>query len=458
MKYKEMCEQIIEAVGGRENITDAFHCITRLRLTLKDQTLMDKDKLEKIPGVLKVNIFQTQIQIVIGSEVGEVYDQFCDLTGIAKKEMIDDTPTQNNKKDKKLITRLTEAISQIMMPLIPALIGFSLIKGIGILLDGLGIVVKGTPTFMYLYFLGDAVIYFFPVMVAYSASRYLKTNTILSIIMAAALVSPTIMSLLATEGGATIFNFIPLKNVTYSSTVVPALLMVIFQMYVERILDRVVPKILKSTFVPLLTVFIVMTFTFVIIGPVGVLIGDGLASIYTTLYSIFPPLAGALVGGLWSLMVSWGMHSAFMPIVLNNVAKLGFDTLMPFASCGNFGQLGALYGTFFKAKNKKVKENAASIILTNAVTGFDLSEPVIYGNNLVLKIPFIAGLIGGACGGVVASLFHATSLSNGSFSLFKIPLYADNLLGILAAVAVAFAVGFIITYIKGFDETEGENE
>lgn len=452
MKYQEMIRQILEAVGGKDNVVNAFHCVSRLRLTLKDVTKLDKDSLNGVKGVIKVNQFSDQVQIIIGSHVGEVYQEFIQITGMEENTMVEESEREPVRMS--IWGRLTEAVSKIMMPLTTAMVGFGLLKGFCMLFEYLHILDKGGTTYTFFYNLGDSVIYFIPIIVAYSAGKYLKTNIMLSIMMAAALFNPKLTALLATEGGAKLFGILPLGNVSYASTVVPVILMVVFQYWVEKGLKRIMPKLLERAFVPLLTVIVTMTGMYTVIGPVGAALGNGLTWVYTTLYNLCPPLAGALIGGLWSLLVSWGMHTALVPIVMNNLAVMNYDTLMAFASCGNFGQIGGLYGTFFKTKNKETKENALSIIIANLTSGFGLTEPIIYGNNLGLKTPFYCGLIGGACGGLVCSLLGVKVLSVGAFTLYKFALYAGSIVGILVSILVAFAVGFVLTYMKGVDRKE----
>ncbi len=451
MKYEKLCNQIIENVGGKENITDVFHCVSRLRLTLLDESKLSIEKLEKVEGVVKVNKFKDQIQVIIGSHVGEVYDEFITLVNPSKEESDEET----NEKKQSVFGKITGAVSGIMMPLTVAMIGFGLLKGFCMLFQFIGILDKASPTYTFFYNVGDTVITFIPVIVAYSASKYFKTNTILSIMLACVLFNSKVSALVAVEGGAKLFGFLTLGNVSYSSTVVPPLLMVWFQKYVEIGLNKVIPSIVRKTFAPLLTVIITIVAMYTIIGPVGAFIGEGITAIYTTVYNVCPPVAGAIIGGLWSLLVSWGMHTTLVPIVMNNLAVLGYDTLMAFASCGNFGQLGGLFATFFNTKNKETKENSASLIISSLSSGLGLTEPVIYGNNLVLKVPFYAGLIGGAVGGLVCSLLDVRAINIGAFTVYKFALYAGSLTGIIVSVLTSFAVSFILTCIKGVDKKEG---
>lgn len=448
--YAALASSVIELVGGKSNISFATHCVTRLRLNLKDRALANIEEIKKIDGVLEARWSGDQFQVIIGREVSEVYDAFLSLTGLERQAEVEADPEDKAKIG--FLSMLTGAVSNIMMPLCTALVGFGILKGFTMLFEFVGILSKSSMTYTFLYNVGDSVIYFIPVIVAYSAAKYAKTNIMISIMLACTLFNPKLVALLAIEGGAEIFGVIPLANVSYASTVVPILMMIFVQYLVEKGLKKVIPDFLSRVFVPVFTVLIVMVVTFSVVGPIGTLLGQGLATLYSTIYNIAPPLAGAVVGGLWSLLVSWGMHTALVPIVINNIAVFGYDTLMAFSSCGNFGQIGGLYATWVKAKNKDIKQNALSIIIANLTSGFGLTEPIIYGNNLGLKTPFICGLLGGAVGGVVCSLMGVKALNIGAFTVYKMALYAGSLTGILVSCLLSFAVGFILTYIKGFDE------
>lgn len=448
--YSGLAEAILERVGGKENIIQVTHCVTRLRFNVKDRGLIRQNEIKSIAGVLETRWTGDQFQVIIGSQVGDVYDALIAQTGLKAQETVAEDSAEKGKVS--FFSRLTEAVCSIMMPLCTALVGFGILKGFAMLFEFLGILSKSSMTYTFLYNVGDSVIYFMPVIVAFSAAKYLKTEVMISIILSCVLFNPKIIALLATEGGAKIFGFIPLANVAYNSTVVPILMMIFVQYWVERLLKKIIPQILQRVFVPVFTVLFVSIFTYSVVGPIGAWLGNGLAWVYTTLYNFAPPVAGALVGGLWSLLVAWGMHTALVPIVINNLAVLGYDTLMGFASCGNFGQLGGLVATWVKAKNPDIKGNALSLMIANLASGLGLTEPIIYGNNLGLKTPFICGLAGGAVGGAVCALLGVKVVSIGAFTLYKAALYAGSLSGIIVSCLLSFAISFAVTCIKGIHE------
>lgn len=452
MEYENMCNLIIEAVGGKENIVSARHCTTRLRLILKNQELKNDQALSSIDGVLKVNQFQNETQIVIGPYVNEVYDTFVKISGLEKEKPVEeDLDSADLRKKVNPFVKAINAVSEIMMTVVRAIIAFCILRGLTIMFGHLGVLDMTGDTYNFLINIGNTVLYFLPILVAYSAARYFRTNIPIAITLACCLFNPTISSFI-TEGNFTIFGFINIESYSYTGTIIPAILMVWFQYYVEKIVNRISPKSLRSTLVPLVSAFVVAIATFTVIGPVGVFFTNTITDFFNWLYSFNPFLFGILMGGTQSLLVVVGIHTSLGAIAINNIGNMGYDFLLPACSCANFGQIGALYATIIKSKNINIKTNAINAAIANAATGFQITEPIIYGSNLVLKTPFLAGLIGGAVGGGVGAILGAKATGMGAFTLFMWPNYIEALPQMIIAIIVSIVIGFVVNLLIKNDE------
>lgn len=458
MKYEALCKQVLEAVGGRDNIKQSYHCNTRLRLTLKNNDLVDKEKLENITGIIKVNYMGYQTQLIIGSHVGEVYAEFCEIAGLEKQDAIDETldDVKAPAGKKKFMDVISDVFGEIFLPLMPAIIGCGIIRGfLNLAVQFMGLD-TATSTYIILFNGTQVVYYFMPILLAFTCSKRFKTTQMLSVVLAATLLSPNIVALLSGGDPVSLFG-LPVTKTTYGSTCIPIILIVLFQSVVEKQLRRL-PKALHSVVVPVLTLLICWTVAFVVIGPAGYLIGVGLAKIYDKLIGISPVVAGILIGGIHQGLVFLGIHTAFIPVMVNELTIKGYVTFCPFTAVAVYGQFGGLFATVVKAKTKKVKDNAAAISSMAIMTGFGPTEPAIYGNNVPLKTPFLCGMLGGAAGGAIMGLFNVKAYALANLGLFSFGAYLGDTFGyaVLACV-VAFAVGFVLTYLIGFKE-EASNE
>ena len=436
MDYKQMSEQILRAVGGEKNINSATHCATRLRLFLKDELLANDEEVKKIKGVMGVVHSQGQYQIIIGQEVGNVAKYFMnqnDETGEEKKKF-----------------NILELIAGCFTAILPVLTAAGMLQALLVLATSFGVSDK-SDTYIVLYNIANSAFYFLPVILGFSCAKKFHVNPYMGAFLGAILIHPDLM------GKGLTFIGIPIKAVTYSSSVVPIFLGVAFMSIVEPLADKVCPKIIKFFLKPLLTIIIVAPVTLIVLGPIGMVIGEYLSKLILFINNNFGMLTPIIIGGLCPVIIMTGMHYAIMPISIQQFSTMGYDSIMaPGMLCCNIAQGGAGLAVAFKSKNKDLKALATSTGIT-ALLG--ITEPVMYGVNLKLKRPFLAVMIGGACGGIVSGIFAVKSFAFASPGLAGIAIFIGgngfkNIIGALLSIVVAFVVAFVMTLILGFEDEE----
>ncbi len=439
MDYKQMSEEILKAVGGEKNINSATHCATRLRLYLKDESLANDGEVKKIKGVMGIAHSQGQYQIIIGQEVGNVAKYFMN-----QKE-------ETGEEKKKF--NILELIAGCFTAILPVLTAAGMLQALLVLATSFGVSDKN-DTYIVLYNIANAAFYFLPVILGFSCAKKFHVNSYMGAFLGAILIHPDLM------GKGLSFIGIPIKAVTYSSSVVPIFLGVAFMSIVEPLADKVCPKIVKFFLKPLLTIIIVAPVTLIVLGPIGMVIGEYLSKLILFINNNFGMLTPIIIGGLCPVIIMTGMHYAIMPISIQQFSTMGYDSIMaPGMLCCNIAQGGAGLAVALKTKNKDFKALATSTGIT-ALLG--ITEPVMYGVNLKLKRPFLAVMIGGACGGIVSGIFAVKSFAFASPGLAGIAIFIGgngfkNIIGALLSIVVAFIVSFVMTLILGFeDETDGE--
>lgn len=455
MNHREVAQNVLTAVGGKDNVLELVHCMTRLRFTLKDDTIPNIDEVKKIKGVVGVVNNGGQFQVVIGGEVTGVYKEVMDLAKLNANSPSKD----KGKNEKKGISVVFDTISGIFAPALTPLIAVGLIKSILALLLISGALEKTSQTYSILSAVGDSLFYFFPIILGFSAATKFKANPYLGATLGAVLVHPTMVGLM-TSGEAIKFFGMPVRSVSYASSVVPIILSVWAMSYIEKFADKVSPTVVKTFTKPLITLAGTVPIMLVILGPLGGIIGDGLATIMKTLDSTAPFLIPTVIGALSPLLVMTGMHYSLLPITMNNRATLGFDTLLgPGMAVSNVAQGAAGFAVALKTKNKELRQTAIS----SAITGvLGVTEPVLYGVNLKLKKPLFAVMAGGGLGGLYAGIMGCKSYASGTPGLLSLPgflneEYPMNFVHMVIGVAIAAAVAFVLTLILGFeDEVEEE--
>ena len=447
MDKHELAKQIVANLGGPDNITQSWHCITRLRFNVKDQKKVDLEAIKKLDGVIGAQFQSGQYQVIIGSAVEEVFAEVSLLVG----DMNETADEQHGGTAKKsILDSLFDTVSGIFNPILPAIVGGGLLKGIMALLVSLNLLSETSSNYEVLNFIADAAFYFLPFLIAFSAAKKFKTDASLAVTLAGVLMYPTIIQY-ATGGEVGSLKFlglsIPMNN--YSSSVLPIILGVWLLSYTNKYIKRIIPKSLSIVFVPLLTLIITAPLVLLFIAPLGNYIGVYLQQIFTTLFDVAGPIAGLLMGGLMPLIVITGMHYAFFPSTFASFEKLGYDTvLLPMNLVANFAQAGAVLGVLLKTKDEKMKQLSFSTLLPAI---FGITEPAIYGVTMKLKRPFYASMIGGATGGAIFGLLSVKVFSFSQPGITALPSYIEkgtnNFIYALIGIAASFSVACIFTLI-----------
>ncbi|ENK1718117.1 PTS glucose transporter subunit IIA [Klebsiella pneumoniae] len=448
MDYQYTAHRIIALLGGDANINSVFHCITRLRFSLKDNDKPDREALMQLDGVMGVNLSGDQFQVIIGNKVTQVLRAIQDeIPRLVAEDKMDE---KVEEKRRNPVSLAFEVISGIFSPIIPAIAGAGILKGVLSLFVTFGWVTATNQTYQIMTAISDGVFYFMPMVLAFSAGLKFGANPYLSVALAAILFHPTLTTLLK-SGDPVAFAGLTVSPVSYANSVIPILFSIWLLSYVERFFNRVIPASIRMMFSPLLSLMIVAPVMLIVIGPAGIFIGNSLSGGIIWLVENMGPLAGIVVGGTLSLMIITGMHYVLVPIMINNITRLGFDPIKPLMFVANFGQAGAAFGVFLRSRNKKTRTLALSTSFS-ALMG--VSEPAMYGINIRFKKPFAAALIGGAAGGCLAMTMggvkaYAYALSG----LSGLPALAGEGFGwALASIALAFAVAALVTVVLGFEE------
>ena len=464
MKYERDAAAIIAAVGGEENISSLYHCVTRLRFGLRDNAKADQGALQAIGPVMGVNDAGTQYQVVIGNDVPDVYRAIvAELPRLAPAEGADgagpsdaaasggEPAEATGNPVKRAFARFLDFISGTFAPILPAIAGAGLLKGVLALINAFGWVDPQSQTFLIFSAIADAVFFFLPVIVAISAARKLGANPYVAGSLGAVLVYPALTALLGAGDPVGLLG-IPVTNVSYSYSVIPVLLGVYLMSWVERGLTRVIPSFLKLTVVPMLTLVVVAPITLVALGPLGTFVGNGIAGGINWALDNGGAPAGFVIGALLPLIIMTGMHYALVPFILQNLATLGFDKFLPLTYVQTFATAGAVFGVFLRAKNSQVKALSLSTTFT-ALMG--VTEPALYGLALPLRRPLIASMAGAGVGGAISlGLGVKAYVLAGNGGLPGLPgLVGETFIWAIVGIAVAFVVSTVVAMVLGVDES-----
>ena len=431
-KNRQIAEAVVKAVGGTANITSVTHCMTRLRFVLKDKSIPNKKEVEKIPGVMGVNIAGGQYQVIIGNSVGNVYKEVVAATGISDTA-VGGGAAEHTEKVNPIVAAL-DFIAGCMTPLFTAIIAGGLVKVLLVIFGPtlLNVMQTTSDTYILMNALGDAPFYFLPVLVAFTASRKLNCNSYLSVMIASVLIYPDVITLLAGDSATHLFGVIPVVHGSYSSSIIPAMLSTLLLKYVEKLVDRITPEWSKSFLKPLLIVIIVTPITLCAIAPLGLIIGNGLQFVINGIYGFAPWLAMMLFAGFMPFIVMTGMHWAFVPA-------------------------GATFGAAFKTKDKEMKKMAFPAAVSALLAG--VTEPAMYGVTLKLKKPMVAACISGGIGGLIVGILQVKSYAFVTPSMTSLVQFIspDGGKNFLYAVII-FAVTLVLSFVLSFILTKGEAE
>lgn len=460
--YKETAQQVIDNVGGKGNVNNAWHCVTRLRFNLNDKNLANIEAIKKVPGVMGAQFSGDQFQVIIGNTVDDVFEEVEAIVGSGGQA------PQNS--DEGVMSKIFDVISGVFTPIVPALAGTGLLKGFLALAVIMGLMTADSQTYLLLYGLSDTVLYFFPMMLAVSAAEKFKTSKFLAMALAGAMIYPTFLT--AAQGalaakmageavsGWKLFGALPVPLVTYTSSVIPIIFTVLLLKYVNNWVKKWMPKSLNLMFTPMLALLIVFPIAMVIIGPAGTYLGNFVGDGIGWLFKVAGPLAGIVLGATFPLLVITGMHYSLVPIALTNLAKHGYENMIgPVNAVTNVAQSGAAFAVALRSKNTNMKQIALSSGIS-AVIG--ITEPAMYGVNLKLKRPFYAALAGGGLAGGFAIFMNTRSFGGGGMpGLLSIPAYINvddrmNVIWFALALLISWVLAFVFTLVLGFEDEVDE--
>lgn len=445
--YDQLSKDIVKYIGGEENVISLFHCATRLRFKVKDEANVDKKHLEQLKGVITVINSGGQMQVVIGNDVIDVYEAIFANTGLKPENKENDNKSQEKKN---LLNTFMETISGIFAPVLGAMSGAGMLKALLILCTTCGLLTADMGTYRILYAAADGVFTFIPMFLAITAARKFKANEFVSLGIAAALVYPD-MTAAFSAGEALTFLKIPVVLVSYTSSVIPIVISIYALSKLEKGLKKIVPSVCKTFLTPMLSLMIMVPATYLVIGPISDTAGKLLASGYTALVGFNPMIAGGILGLIWPAAVMFGLHWGFVPIVMNNIAEYGRDTLFVITGPNNMAQAGATLGVFLKTKNKEIKELAGPAALSAVLAG--ITEPAIYGVTLRFKRPFFIGAVFSGIAGAIVAVAGTGAPTLLGTSILTLPGYIGvGFVGFLIACAVAYFGSAIVTYLFGYSD------
>lgn len=457
-KYEKLALEIVKKIGGNENVSTLTHCMTRLRFVLNDNSKANRKGIEALDGVINIIESGGQFQVVIGPHVEEVYEEV-----IKYIKPSANTTSDLSKKDKVgPLDKVIDFVSGTFSPLVPAIAGAGMIKALLALLVLFNWVSRDSQTYYTVSFMADAAFYFLPILLAYSAANKLKCNPVLAMVLAGILLHPNLAQLRTAGEAVSIFG-IPMRLVSYGSSVIPIILIVLVQSYIERMVKKIIPDAIKIIFVPMITIFITGIIGLTVLGPIGSFVGDYMAKGFELLGSYGSWLVIFLVATFWPLLVMFGIHHSIVPLSIAQMTTLGYENILgPGAIISNISQGVAALVVGLRTKDTSLKQISTS----SGITGLmGITEPALYGVNLPKKYPLIAAMIGGASGGIYAGLMGVSRYATGASGIPAIPLYIGeniwNLYNILIALVITAIVTAVLTYLlslKYEKDTQKENK
>ena len=462
--FKKLASSVVDAVGGVGNVTNLTHCMTRLRFILKDEAKASDETVKNIPGVMGLVKQGGQYQIIIGNNVAAAYKEILAL-GVDGGATVDASEQPKQKWTlKRFGMTILDAIIGTMTPLIPAIIGGSMVKLLAMLLLMTGVVGETNSTYVLLNTIGDAAFFFLPILVAVSASKKFGTNTYLAVAIAGLMVHPVFMDLIAkaAEGQAVTLAMLPITSVKYTYTIIPAIVMSWLLRYIEAGVDRITPLVTKNFLKPMLILLVGAVIAISIVGPAGVWLGNGISAVVYGIHGKLGWLAVAIVGAIWPLLVMTGMHRVFTPTIVTTIAETGSEAMvMPSEIGANMSLGGVSLAVAFKTKNRELRQTALAAASSALIAG--ITEPALYGVAIRLKRPMIASVITGFIAGAVAGLAGLASHSMAAPGLFTSVQFIDkdnptSILWIAAVMAISVVVSFALTLILGFEDIPVEED
>ena len=471
MAYQDLCKKIIAGVGGKDNVISVVHCTTRLRFKLKDEKKANDEEVKNIDGVISVVKAGGQYQVVIGNNVADVYDELIKIGGFSGGgEVPDDYEDTSNMS---LLDRFIDLISSIFTPALGPLCAAGMIKGFAAMFASLGWIAKTSGTYQILYAIGDSFFYFLPIVLALSASKKFHLDKYIGLTIAAVMCYPSIVAManshhvlftlfkgtfLQSEIHAT-FLGIPVVAASYTSSVVPIILAVWFASHVQKWMKKIIPETVKLFLVPFFTLLIAVPVSLIVIGPVATWLGDIIGFACKAIYGFSPVLTGIILGGLWQVLVMFGLHWGLVAVAMANLAAIGYMPILSMSVAVCFAQIGVVLAIIFQTKDQKLR----SVAIPAFVSGiFGVTEPAIYGVTLPRKKSFVLSCIAGAATGGIIGAFRGVCYMMGGMGVFVFPAFINpktgigmGFWGVIIASIVGFILGFLLQVLFGKNAVDG---
>lgn len=466
-KYTELAQDILDHVGGRENVSSLKHCVTRLRFTLKDEDKADTDYLMQRDGIVTVVKAGGQYQVVIGNHVPDVYAEVLAVGGLQGAGTVD--ADEGDAVKKNPLDAFIDIVSSIFQPFLGPLAAAGIIKGVVAILTAVfGWTTANNGVALVLTAAGDGFFQFLPIMIALNAARKFKMNDFTALAIAAAMVYPNLEASVTALGKAGAANFfgLPLTLPTggYLSTVIPAILAVWVASHIEKFMKKITPDTVKLFIVPFVTLIVSVPLTFLLVGPIANAVSSLLGNFLVAVQGFNPIIYGFLLGALWQVMVIFGLHWGLVPLAILEIAQNGSGVLLGAALLPNFTQTGVLAAILLKTKESKVKTITIPALISSI---FGVTEPAIYGVTLPMRTPFIIScIVSGIVGGFVG-LFNMTMYSVGAMGVFLYPSLVSPdgnfnnvivaLIGTVLAIVLAFAIQMFVPVPTLYAKKEENN-
>ena len=463
-KYQQDAQQLLEAVGGKENIAAVSHCVTRMRFVLNDPAKADVPRIEKIKSVKGTFTQAGQFQVIIGNTVSDFYNDFTAVSGLegVSKEAVKSAAKQNQNRLQKIMT----ALAEIFAPLIPAIITGGLILGFRNCIDSLYLFEDGTKTLCdisqfwsgvdsFLWLIGEAVFHMLPVGICWSVTKKMGATQILGIILGLTLVSGQLLNAysVATTPAADIpkwdFGFVQVNMIGYQAQVIPAILAAFTLVYLEKFFRKICPSVVSMIVVPFCSLLLAVMAAHFVLGPIGWAIGSAISSVvYAGISGSFRVVFGAIFGFIYAPLVITGLHHMSNAIDLQLIADFGGTMLWPMIALSNIAQGSAVLGVIYLQRKNAAAQEVNVPACISCYLG--VTEPAMFGVNLKYNFPFICGMIGSAVAGVVCTATSTTANSVGVGGLPGIlSIQPASMLSFALCMVIAIVIPFVLTVVMG---------
>lgn len=480
--FAQLAQSIIDLVGGKDNVAHAAHCLTRLRVTPKDTSLVKLEEIKKL-GVIGAQMIGDQLQVIIGNDISEVYDEFVKASGVEREAAIDENLDPGLTKKKtigEILGSILPTIVACVFPILPALIACGMLQAFIMILVNLHILSSDSPTVATFTWVYNVAFYFLPVLVASAASRKFNVKMAMAILMACILISPDFVKLVSVGQGSTIPNAggpptvipgtgnagfvfgISIYPATYSNTILPIVMCVFVMGYLEKFFDKIFPKSVRIVLTPLCEMLVMVPLGLAVIGPIGARLSVWLGNILTWMFRTLGPVAPVILTSFMPFIVLTGMHFNLMAVAMAMSSVSQKNTVThPAYFLSNTAQGAACLAVALKTKNAERRALGLSSAFSAVVPG--ITEPGMYGITLKYKTPMIAAMIGSGIGAFIGGLMNIGTYAGGPPNIFTLPLFinpmtgdATDLKNAVICIIIGMAITFVLTFVLYKDEKADE--